>query len=372
MRVLHLVARSHRRGAEVVALELASALDLGGHDNDVHAIALATNAEEIATLPPLVRSTRLGALTYLRSAHRLRRLLADEPVDVIVAHGGSAAVVVALAAPSAPTARVWQRILGFPEDRWGFLRRHAWAAVARRFHGIVALTTEMEAEVRSLGFEGPVWLLPNARDPLRFANTDRLAASAALRAELRIGHEVPLLGFVGHLVDQKQPELAVDVLAEVRRQGHPAHLVVVGDGPRRSAVERRIRAHGLEKSVTLLGHRDDPELIFGGVEMALITSKSEGIPGVAIEAQMTGCPVVTFRLGAVEDVVEDGVTGVIVRCSDPLLMARHVVALLGEPERLASMGCAAAKASGGFTTAVTAAQYAARFADLRDGGLRIR
>lgn len=370
LRVVHLVTRSHRRGAEVVALELATALDALGHHNSVHAIALASDGQAIEPLPVLVRSSRLGVRTYLRSARDLRRLLEDDPADVVVAHGGSAAIVVALAVPSS-TARVWQRILGFPVDRWGPLRRRAWAAVARRFDGVVAMTAEMETEVRDLGFDGPVWSLPNARDPERFADMDRSAASAALRSEIGIPADVPLLGFVGHLVDQKQPELAVDVLADVRRQGHPAHLVIAGDGPRRRAVERRILAHGVANAVTMLGHRDDPELIFGGVDLTLITSRAEGIPGVAIEAQMTGCPVVTFLVGGVEDVVTDGVTGAIVPRPEPLLMAQRIVALLGDPAGLQRMGEAAIAPAAGFTTAITASLYAARFAELtRDGATR--
>jgi glycosyltransferase involved in cell wall biosynthesis len=362
--VVHLVTRSHRRGAEVFALELATASNALGDHNDVHAIALASDGQSVPGLPVLVPTTHLGIRAYLQSSWRLRRLLRHDPADVVLAHGGWAALVVAFAAPSS-TMRVWQRILGLPLDRWGPLRRHAWRVMARRFDGVVALTPEMESEMRELGYEGPVWPIGNARDPARFEAVDRMSATAALRKELDIGPEVPLLGFVGHLVDQKQPELAIDVLAEVRRQGHPAHLVMAGDGPRRRAVERRIAEHGIAKAVTMLGHRDDPELIFGGTDLVLITSNAEGIPGVAIEAQMTGCPVVTFLLGAVEEVVADGVTGVVVAWPEPLLMATRISALLADPSRLHAMSCAAPPRASAFTTSRTASLYTARFHELR-------
>ncbi len=364
LRVVHLVTRSHRRGAEVFALELAAASDALGDENEVHAITLAANGQQVAGLPPLVPTTRLGLRAYLLSSWRLRRHLKKHPADVVLAHGGSAALVVAFAVPSSAAVRVWQRILGLPLERWGRLRRTAWRTVARRFDGVVALTPDMEQEMRELGYEGPVWPIGNARDPARFTAVDRMAATAALRQEIGLGPEVPLLGFVGHLVDQKHPELAIDVLAEVRRQGHPAHLVMAGDGPCRPSVLRRIEEHGIEKAVTLLGHRDDPELIFGGTDLVLITSRAEGIPGVAIEAQMTGCPVVTFLLGAVEDVVEDGVTGVVVAWPEPLLMAARVSALLADPCRLHDMGVAAAPRAAEFTTATTATLYATRFNEL--------
>ena len=347
------------------ASELASASDALGSENVVYAVAQAADGQQVAGLPPLVGTRRLGIRTYLVSAWRLRRLLTARPADVVLAHGGWAALVVALAVPSS-SARVWQRILGLPLERWGRVRRAVWRTIARRFDGVVALTPGMEAEMRELGYDGPVWPIGNARDPERFTGVDRITASRSLREEIGLGPEVPLLGFVGHFVSQKDPELAIDVLAEVRRQGRPAHLVMAGDGPRHAAVVQRIEEHGLQDQVTLLGHRDDPEAVFCGSDLVLITSNAEGIPGVAIEAQMTGCPVVTFLLGAVEDVVEDGVTGVIVPWREPLLMADHVSDLLADPCRLHEMSIGAEARAAEFTTASTAGIYLKRFTELRD------
>ena len=366
LRVLHLVTRSHRRGAEVVAVELASALDALGHHDEVHAIARAADGGVMPGLVPLVPSRRLGITTFVRSAWRLRRRLHRHPADLVVAHGGWAAIVVAVATPKS-SLRVWQRILGFPMERWGPVRRFGWRAVTRRFDAVIALTKGMEDEVRELGFEGPVWMLPNARNPERFVALDRVAASARLRRELGIGPDQPLLAFVAHLVQQKRPEAALEVLAEVRRQGHPAHLVIAGDGPLRRLVEERVALLGLEDHVTLLGHSDDPELIFAGSDLVLITSNAEGIPGVAIEAAMTGCPVVTYLLGAVEDVVKDGVTGVVVPWPEPQLMADRVVKLLAEPDTLRAMGAAAVAPAARFTTAGTAEVYADYFVKLQAG-----
>jgi len=369
LRIVHVVTRSHRRGAEVAASELAEALDLRGHKDEVLAIALAPDGNSVEGLPPLVSSARLGLLTLIRGARRLRQLLAEDPADVVVAHGGSAAFVVALARGSATSPQlVWQRILGFPSERWGIARRRVWRSVARRFDGVIALTPDMADEMRTLGYEGPTWVLPNARDPERFASVDRAAASASLRADIGLDAEVPLLAFVGHLVDQKQPQIALDVVSCLRTLGRDAHLVVAGDGPLRRAMARRIRDLHLEAHVTMLGHRDDPEVVFGAADLALITSRAEGVPGVAIEAQMSGCPVVSFLVGAVEDVVEDGITGAIVPEGDVGAMAQAIGSLLDDWQRLEGMRVAAAERASMFTTAAAAWLYAARFAELVPAG----
>jgi glycosyltransferase involved in cell wall biosynthesis len=134
-------------------------------------------------------------------------------------------------------------------------------------------------------------------------------------------------------------------------------------------VVRRARALGVDGHVTMLGHRDDPETVFGAADLTLITSRTEGVPGVAIEAQMTGCPVVTFLVGAVEDVVEDGVTGAIVAEPDARRMADRIVELLDDPAAMAAMSSAAELRASMFTTATTASLYASRFEELANGDL---
>src|SRR3954468_713379 len=96
MRIVHVVTRSHRRGAEVVAIELADELDALGHDNQLVALALAFDGGAEARLSPLVDTTSVGPATMIRSSWRLRRLLSASPADVVIAHGGWAAQVAAL------------------------------------------------------------------------------------------------------------------------------------------------------------------------------------------------------------------------------------------------------------------------------------
>lgn len=364
MRVVHVVTRSHHRGAEVVALELARALDEIGHENHVLAIGLGADGREVEDLAPLVRSARINASTLLRGWWRLRTALADRPADIVVAHGGAAAILVALPGGARRAARVWQRILGLPVAHLGALRRLSWFMIARQFDGVVALSRQLEIEVRGIGYRGPVWVIPNARDPRRFAEVNRTEASTILRGQLGLDEDAPLLAFVGHMVAQKQPELAVDVLAEVLTNHPRAHLVMAGDGDRRPSVARRASELGVERSVTLLGHRDDPEVVFAAADLALITSEAEGVPGVAIEAHMAACPVVSFDVGAITDVVEDGVTGAVVVAGDTSRMAARVSDLLSRPRELRAMGEEGAARSSAFTMASVAALYAARFTEL--------
>ena len=366
MRILQVVGQSHRRGAEIFALELASGLDALGHDNRVVALGVAFDGRRDPDLPALTARARLTPRAIVAGAWRLRRLLAREPFDAVLAHGGSAAQAAALARRSGGPLLIWQRILGFPSSIWGPAKRRWWRFIARRIDVVVAMTPDLGHELRRLGFTGPVWEIGtyNTRSPQRFVGIDRAEATARLRREVGVGEDVALIGFVGHLVEQKRPERALEVLRYVLADNDRAHLVVAGDGPLRIRLEREIAARGLDPHVTLLGDRRDVEQVYGGLDVLLLTSDDEGIPGVAVEAQMAGCPVVTFPLGGVGTVVENGRTGIVLDRADTVLMAEHTVRLLERPTLRHQLGDEARHAAERFSTRQAAEEYDARLTEL--------
>jgi glycosyltransferase involved in cell wall biosynthesis len=361
MRILHVVSRSQRRGAELVALELADELDRLGHRNRVVALGPAFDGRREPGLAPLGTSRGQRPSDLVAGAWRMRRLLATDPVDVVLAHGGWAAEVVALAVPRRGPLLVWQRILGLPDKVWRPVRRRWLAAVARRFDAAVALIPDQEDELRRLGYRGPVWVIPNFRKADRFRNTDRDTARARLHAEVGVAEETPLVGFVGHLIRQKRPDRALDVLARLRAQGCGAHLVVAGTGPLRADLDAPAHQLGVAGAVTFLGERDDVERVLAGVDVALLTSEAEGIPGVAIEALMAGCPMVSVPVGGVAQVVEHGVTGLVLDSDTPASMADAVARLLADDEARGAMSRECRLRRDRFSASVAAAVYAARF-----------
>src|SRR5690242_532560 len=97
MRILHVVSRSQRRGAERAAVELADELDALGHENHVLALAEGMDGTEDAALPPLVHRSSLGWIARGLSTWKLAQYIDRERPDVILAHGGSATQVAAAA-----------------------------------------------------------------------------------------------------------------------------------------------------------------------------------------------------------------------------------------------------------------------------------
>ena len=361
MRILHVVGTSRRRGAETFALELAAALDAFGHDDSLVALGPGPDGGCDPDLPVLTNARRIRPVVAADAAVRLRRRLDRSGVDVVVAHGAASARAAAFARRRGGPLTVWKRI---SPAAWRPVQRRWWRAIANRMDAVVALTPQLEDEMRRLRYGGPVWLIRNARGPERFVEVDREHEAVRLRHEIAVRDDVPLLGFVGNLSREKRPERTLDVLAGVLAQGQSAQLVVVGDGPVRSEFEREVHGRGLDEHVVSLGYRPDVARLLGGLDLLLLTSDVEGIPGVAIEAQMAGCPVVTFPTGGVREVVEDGVTGVVLDRPDTAMMTEHVLRLLRCPDLRARLGNEGRQRADTFSTARVAAEYSARLIEL--------
>lgn len=373
MRTLHLVGRSHRRGAEQVARELAIELDARGHRNRLLAVSLGHEGERTPDLQPLVDQVGQRPAQLLRAVRALRADLRRRPVDVVLAHGAAAAFVAALAAPTCGRARpkvVWQTTSGLSAPSFGRVQRACWRVALPGVDAAVALTAAIGRELRDFGYRGPMWSIPNARRSERFEALDRHAAGRALRAEIGVGPDVGLLGMVGYLVEVKQPTHAVAVLAEVRAAGVDAHLVLAGSGPLEADVRRAAASAGVGSHVTLLGHRDDVEQVLAGIDVLVLTSRFEGVPGVLVEAAMAGCPVVTYPVGAVDEVVVDGETGVIAAEADPGSVALAVRELLADPARRRATGEAARTRSRAFAMDVVAERYEEHLGALLAGASR--
>ncbi|KOV85744.1 glycosyltransferase [Nocardia sp. NRRL S-836] len=126
--------------------------------------------------------------------------------------------------------------------------------------------------------------------------------SADLRRDLLRGKE-NLLVHCGRLSPEKHVERSVDTLAELHEQGHSAHLVIAGDGPRRSSLEKR--AAGLP--VTFLGFvksRMDVASLLASADLSLAPGPHETFGLAALEALASGTPVVVSQSSALKEIVQ--------------------------------------------------------------------
>ncbi len=132
------------------------------------------------------------------------------------------------------------------------------------------------------------------------------------------------LGFLGRLVEQKNPLLLVDVLDALRAEDY--RLVVIGDGPLLGPLRRRAEALALSDRVELLGSLPRAAALarLRSVDVLLLPSLWEGLPLTPLEAMAMGIPVVAHAVGGLKEIIEDGVSGVLIEGTDPASYAAAV------------------------------------------------
>ena len=225
----------------------------------------------------------------------------------------------------------------------------AFAAAAERrtlraAGAVVAVSAALSDYVVSLGVEpAKVSVLPNGVDPERFR-----PSPVDGRTRQRLGLDgAPVLGFVGGL----RPWHGVDALPGLLRRLDRARLVVVGDGPLRASLDQRLRDYGVRDRVVFTGlipHEEVPDVV-RALDVALAPYEPLDHPFYfsplkLFEAMACGVPVVAARIGQIEEVVEDGQTGLLYRPGDEDALAGACERLLADEDLRARIGAAAATA----------------------------
>jgi glycosyltransferase involved in cell wall biosynthesis len=136
--------------------------------------------------------------------------------------------------------------------------------------------------------------------------------------------------FAGRLTRQKALGTAIDALARVPG----ARLLVLGDGPERSALEEQARRSGLDGRVAFEGARPRSEVLeaLAGAYAVVLPSAWENLPHAALEALAVGTPVVARAVGGVAEVVHDGLNGLLVHSGFVEDFAAALDRLVGSPE----------------------------------------
>lgn len=180
-----------------------------------------------------------------------------------------------------------------------------------------------------------VFVIPNGVDTGRFRP---LREPDGLRQQLQLGAGTPVVAIVAALRPEKNHELFLQSAARVRQTLPEAAFLVIGDGPRRSALEAMAHELGVGGAVRFLGTRSDVPELLSLVDVLVLSSHMEANPVSILEALACGKPVVATRVGSVPESVRDGETGYLVPPGDAEQLAARVADLLAAPERARRLG----------------------------------
>lgn len=161
--------------------------------------------------------------------------------------------------------------------------------------------------------------------------------SQAWREPPRRGSRVTF-GAIGRLVPHKRHEDLLHALRRLRDDGHDVALVIAGEGPSRSDLERLARDLGLAERTTFTGEFESLEEVMGLFDVFVLVSASESQCMPITESMAFGKPVVASRFGGIPDFVEDGVTGLLVPVGDVGCLVETLKKLVLDPSLREEMG----------------------------------
>jgi glycosyltransferase involved in cell wall biosynthesis len=171
-------------------------------------------------------------------------------------------------------------------------------------------------------------------------DVQELRAAAAGAAGASLQQKAPLIGVVARLERVKGVEDFVRAAALLKHSHPEARSVVAGDGSLGAELRALARDLGLRHEISWLGNVAAVAPLLSSLTVAVLPSLSEGLPMVALEAMAMGAPVVATSVGGIPEIVEDGVTGILVPPGDPAALAEAVGTLLSDPERARALGLA--------------------------------
>jgi glycosyltransferase involved in cell wall biosynthesis len=149
-------------------------------------------------------------------------------------------------------------------------------------------------------------LIPNAIPKLKLTYNKQ-----SIRNKLSIKTREKIILFVGRLSVQKSVDVLIKAINIVKNDIDELKLILIGDGTRRSDLERMTSQYGIEKKVCFLGTIMDPYPYFFSADLFVLPSAFEGLPTVILEAFQLGLPVLASQIDGVNDLIIDGENGML-------------------------------------------------------------
>jgi glycosyltransferase involved in cell wall biosynthesis len=181
-----------------------------------------------------------------------------------------------------------------------------------------------------------VLTIPNAIDAEAFAPPEPAFRDALLALFPKPPQRV--VGAAGRLSPEKNFALFVEAAARAAAQLPDVGFVTFGEGPLRQALTDQVARLGLQERFVLPGFRPDLRKYLPHLDLAVISSKTEGLPVILLETFAAGVPVVATAVGGIPEVLEEGKSGYLVPSGDAAALAARIVEILRDEPALRAMG----------------------------------
>ncbi len=209
----------------------------------------------------------------------------------------------------------------------------------KRFDLLLAVSQATKDEMVTAGIPGSkITVLYNGIDAEAWSPQ---CASESLRTEFKISSEIPVIGYVGRLMPEKDLTTWLRAASMVAKQFPKACFVLVGEGRDETTLqELKDLATSLDIAdrVIFPGYRRNLQPVYASFNLFVLSSLREGLPNSILEAMALGLPVVTTDVAGAKELVAHGKTGFVVPQGDPERMAQAMLDILSNEDTRKLMG----------------------------------
>ena len=356
VKVLQLISSGGYYGAENMLLNLCASQQKAGCENslmlfyNVHA----PNVEfyERARRRGLsVRMVHCQGRADWRAVRQIEECIQEDGIELLHTHGYKADLYGYVAArrsakPIVATCHNWlggTAALG--------IYNHLDRIALKRFHGLAAVSDSVAQRLLDSGVSAKkIRTIANGIDVQTF---ERASPLPVLNFD---GNKV--VGMVARLDLQKGFEYLLRAASELCGAFPALKIVIVGEGPDRTAIENMIQQYGLQANVILAGQHSNMPGVYAAMDVFVLPSLNEGLPMTILEAMAASKPVIATRIGAIPSVIKDGETGLLVDPGDADGLRNALAWLLTDPDLGRRLGAAGyAWVSRNYTSETMALKY---------------
>jgi len=356
LKVLQLISSGGYYGAENMLLNLCASQDKAECRNsllifyNVHA----PNVEfyERARRRGIsVRMVHCRGRADLRAVQQIKEYIREDAVDLLHTHGYKADLYGYLSARSAgkPIVATCHNWVGGTAALG--IYNHLDRMVLKRFNAIASVSDAVSERLLKSGIPaGKIKAIANGIDVEAFERSQSLP-------EFRVSGG-KIIGVVARLDLQKGFEYLLAAIRELSNFFYGLKVVIIGEGPDRTAIEQMIERYGLQHTVVLAGQQSNMPGIYASIDIFVLPSLNEGLPMTLLEAMAASRPIIATRVGAIPNVIEDGKTGLLVNPRDTAGLRDAIARLLADADLCRRMGAQAHEwVARHYTSGAMARQY---------------
>ena len=345
-RLLHLADTADRGGGETYLFLLANRLPRDRYGLSVLCPPEGLLTERLRKIGVHVAPFEIPRLLSPAALLRLIRLLRQHRPDIVQSHGARPNLYAALAGRWAQVpiivSTIHNSLYDYPISS---IRRSLYLLGERLTFAlsdrIVCVAEALAQDLMGRSGRDPrkIQVIQNGVDLEAF--DPGTVNGSKVRRELSLEEDTPLIGIVGRMTSQKGHLDLLTALVQIKAAIPTVKALIVGDGPLRAELVQYARTHRLDGCCIFTGMREDIPTIMGALDVVALPSRSEGLPFILLEAMAMGKPVVATSVNGVSEVVEDGITALLVPPRAPDMLARAVITLLRNRELGGRLGAAA-------------------------------